>query len=120
MFALREIGQVIEAITDRKTVAAKFRKMADQLDPPKKFRIPTVEEVAEYCRERGNQIDPESFVAFYSSNGWKLSNGNKMADWQAAVITWEKRDQGGPRGSSSRAAQRATENDAAFREVFGE
>jgi hypothetical protein len=79
--------------------AKELRKLADALDPPTKFVKPTVEDVAEYCRERKNNIDAESFVAFYSTNGWKLSNGNKMADWKSAVVTWEKRNDSGHKQS---------------------
>jgi len=55
-----------------------------------RFIPPTVEEVADYCRERNNGIDAEQFVDFYSSKGWKVGN-NKMQDWKAAVRTWERR-----------------------------
>ena len=56
----------------------------------KRFTAPTVEEVKEYCIARNNNVDPESFVAFYDSKGWKVGNAS-MKDWKAAVITWEKR-----------------------------
>lgn len=56
------------------------------------FHPPTVEEVAEYCASRGNNIDAELFVAHYKARGWKISGGTPMKDWKAAVITWEKRD----------------------------
>lgn len=79
---------------EAKSAAKLLRKLADKLDPPTKFAAPDVEEVAEYCRERGSSVDAEAFVAHYSANGWKLSNGNKMADWKSAVITWEKHDNG--------------------------
>ena len=59
------------------------------------FKPPTVEEVAAYCRERNNGIDPEAFVNFYKSKGWKVGK-DKMTDWKAAVITWEKRDRETP------------------------
>ena len=55
-----------------------------------KFQKPTVEEVREYCESRRNGIDPEAFVAFYESNGWKVGR-NAMKDWKAAVRTWEQR-----------------------------
>jgi hypothetical protein len=41
------------------------------------FKPPTVEEVRAYCTERGNNIDPENFVDFYSAKGWMLGK-NKM------------------------------------------
>jgi hypothetical protein len=75
--------------------AKQLRKLADTLDPPTKFVKPTVEDVAEYCRERRNNIDPEAFVAHYAANGWRLANGNKLNDWKSAVITWEKRNDSG-------------------------
>ena len=57
-----------------------------------KFTPPTVEQVADYCRERNNGIDPEYFCAYYAKQNWFLSNGRKMSDWKMAVITWERKD----------------------------
>lgn len=53
-----------------------------------RFVKPTLEEVAAYCRERGNTIDPQTFIDHYTSNGWKVGS-NPMKDWKAAVRTWE-------------------------------
>lgn len=55
------------------------------------FTPPSLTEVSDYCLERKNQIDPESFLDFYSSKGWMVGK-NKMKDWRAAIRTWEKRD----------------------------
>ncbi len=55
----------------------------------KRFTPPTVEQVAEYCQEKGYCIDPEAFVAFYASKGWMVGK-NPMKDWKAAVVTWTK------------------------------
>lgn len=54
------------------------------------FTPPSVEDVRAYCSDRGNDIDPETFVDFYQSRGWLIGK-NKMKDWKAAVRTWEKR-----------------------------
>ena len=63
--------------------------------PPRatRFAPPSVEEVAAYCRERGNTVDAQHFVDFYSSKNWMIGK-NKMKDWRASVRTWEKRDGG--------------------------
>ena len=53
---------------------------------------PTVEEVADYCRERGNGIDPQHFVDYYTARGWELKPGQKVKDWKACVRTWEQRN----------------------------
>lgn len=72
-------------------------------DKRKRFIKPTLEEVAQYCKQRGKGVDPEQWMNHYTSNGWKVGK-NGMKDWQAAVRTWEKSDIGpkpdqqGPRG----------------------
>lgn len=54
----------------------------------KRFVPPTVEEVREYCQGRGNLVDPNRFVDYYTANGWKVGR-SAMKDWKAAVRTWE-------------------------------
>ena len=55
----------------------------------KRFTPPTVEEVRSYCNERGNNVDPQTFVDFYEAKGWMVGS-NHMKDWRACVRTWEK------------------------------
>ena len=63
----------------------------DEPQKTKRFTPPTLEEVEAYCLERGNSVDPERFIDYYTSNGWKVGK-NTMKDWKAAVRTWEKSD----------------------------
>jgi|TARA_R100000544_G_C2225321_1_gene60292 hypothetical protein len=56
----------------------------------KYFKKPSILEVKNYCNERQNQIDEESFINFYDSKGWMVGK-NKMKDWKAAIRTWEMR-----------------------------
>lgn len=55
----------------------------------KRFIPPSVEEVEQYCIERSNNIDAQSFIDFYESKGWMIGK-NKMKDWKATVRTWER------------------------------
>lgn len=55
----------------------------------KKFVKPSVEEIAAYCKERGNSVNPDDFFNFYESKGWLIGK-SPMKDWKAAVRTWEK------------------------------
>ena len=55
-----------------------------------RFVPPTVDQVRDYCTERGNTINPEAFVDHYTANGWRVGK-TPMKDWQAAIRTWEKR-----------------------------
>lgn len=80
-----------------------------------KFTKPTLEDVREYCRQRGNQVDAEQWYNHYTSNGWRVGK-NPMKDWQAAVRTWEKSNgngqnqQLGQQGRKLSVAERATEH----------
>lgn len=56
----------------------------------RRFTPPSVDEVREYCSEKGYTFDPEAFVAFYEAKGWKVGR-NPMKSWQAACTTWQKR-----------------------------
>jgi hypothetical protein len=71
-------------------VEAEAEVELSQKKKSRRFTPPSLEEVKQYCQERGNQVDPESFVAFYESKGWMIGK-NKMKSWKSAVITWEKR-----------------------------
>ena len=58
----------------------------------KVFTPPTHQEVTNYCIERKNGIDPQSFIDYYQARGWKFKNGQPVTDWEACVRTWENRD----------------------------
>ena len=69
-----------------------------------RFVPPTLEEVTAYCRERNNGISAESFIDYYTANGWKVG-GNPMRDWKAAVRTWEARRKERPTHKAPRPAE---------------
>ncbi len=83
---VKRIGNVEKEIEKEKEIES-------EIDAPKgargRFAPPTVEEVKEYCRERGNGVDAQRFVDFYEMKGWMVGK-NKMKDWKAAVRTWER------------------------------
>ena len=53
------------------------------------FIKPSLEEVRQYITEKGYNIDPETFIAHYESNGWKVGR-NAMKSWKSACVTWSK------------------------------
>ena len=55
------------------------------------FSPPSLDEIKNYCLIRKNSVDPDNFLNFYESKGWFVGK-NKMKSWQAAVRTWENRD----------------------------
>ena len=64
-------------------------------DNNKRFAPPTLEQVTAYCRERKNSVDPQRFIDYYTSNGWRVGK-NPMKDWKAAVRQWESREKEAP------------------------
>lgn len=57
----------------------------------KKFAPPTLEEVAEYVRHRGSDVDPQGFIDFYAAKGWMVGR-TPMKDWKAACRNAESWD----------------------------
>lgn len=81
---------LIDVPTDKE---AKKRKGA--------FEKPSLEEVKAYFSSKGTVIDAEEFWAYYEQKGWKDKNGNRIKNWKACLVTWEKyRKKGGAAVSS--------------------
>ena len=77
------IAAIDKAIADRSTTLPKSRDAAPA------FKAPTVDEVRKYVTDCGfSTVDPERFVSYYETQGWRMANGNPMRDWKAAVRTW--------------------------------
>ena len=53
------------------------------------FVKPSIIDIKEFCKERKNNVDCETFFNFYESKDWYIGQ-NKMKNWKACVITWEK------------------------------
>lgn len=66
-----------------------IEKSKSEKSKAKRFTPPTLEEVTAYCIERGNSVDAQHFIDYYTSNGWQVGK-NKMKDWKAAIRTWER------------------------------
>lgn len=74
------------------TTSTDNRIGADKPPARTRFLPPKVEEVRAYCHEQGyTRVDPERFIDYYQSNGWKVGK-NPMKDWKAAVRGWNGRD----------------------------
>ena len=63
------------------------------------FVKPTIIDIKEYCKERKNNVDAETFFDFYESKDWLIGK-NKMKNWKACVRTWESREKNNPKTMS--------------------
>lgn len=59
-----------------------------------KFIPPTLEEVEEYCSQRGNKVDAQYFYDYFTVSDWVDSKGNKVKNWKQKIITWERNSKG--------------------------
>ena len=91
-------NEIVEPIPNNKPVIkqtninANIKESKEEAKPQhSKFIKPTLEEVKAYCLERKNNIDAETFIDYYTANGWQVGK-RPMKDWRAAVRTWEHRN----------------------------
>jgi uncharacterized protein YdaU (DUF1376 family) len=56
---------------------------------------PKIDNIKNYCLERKNGINAETFFDHYESRGWMIGK-NKMKDWSAAIRTWERNNKDRP------------------------
>lgn len=80
----------------------------------KRFAPPTPEDVREYCREKGLNVDADRFVDFYKSKNWYVGK-NKMKDWKAAVRNWA-RSQSQRQESTAKGAEKPRNRFANFQQ----
>ena len=59
--------------------------------PARGFIPPTVAEVTEYAKANNLAIDAQKFWDYYAGRAWTMGQ-TPMADWQAAVRNWARRD----------------------------
>lgn len=71
----------------------------DKGSKSKRFVPPSLEEIADVCRERGYLfVDPESFFHFYESKNWMVGR-SKMSNWVQAAAGWNAREKKRQRGN---------------------
>ena len=75
------------------------------------FVPPTVEEVRDYCREKGYAyVDPAFFVAYYAEADWHDRDGKPVKNWKQRVITWHMREAKGARQRAADPPRRRMED----------
>lgn len=77
-----------EKLTDNTNINITNTNLTDS-NTKGSFVKPTIIDIKEYCKERKNNVDAETFFDFYESKDWLIGK-NKMKDWKACVRTWEK------------------------------
>jgi hypothetical protein len=55
------------------------------------FVQPSVSDVENYVSENNFNVDANSFIDYYTSNGWQVGR-TKMKDWKATVRNWDRKN----------------------------
>lgn len=83
----------------------------------KEFIPPALDDVLSYYSStHGKEIEKRiaiKFINYYSANGWTMSNGAKMADWQSAFESWCDRE---PKFNAQKINNNYDDNSAATQE----
>jgi len=96
-----DTNTVTKSDIDTKTKETRTRARALPLAPP------TLDEIRGYCRERGNNVDPQRFYDYFLAGGWVDGNGKPVKNWKQKVITWENHaNNANPRDGPKQGAQR--------------
>lgn len=91
-------------LTTKKSIT---KKSITNIQERKRFVPPTLEDVKAYCLERGNNVDAEHFIDYYTANGWRVGK-NAMKDWKASVRTWERNGYSGKKATAATQPQSST------------
>lgn len=74
-------------VTNKQELELKLKSEL-KLEKEKRFIKPSLLEVSEYIKEQYYNVDPEKFLNWNESKGWKVGN-QPMKDWKAAIRTWQ-------------------------------
>lgn len=79
---------------------------ADKPHKRPRFTPPTLEQVAEYVKQRGSHVDPQGFIDYYDARGWMMGK-TPMKDWKAACRNaeswerWGRKENGGKKDAGT-------------------
>ena len=66
-------------------------QVEESKEKQKRFVPPTLEEIAAFCKERGNNVDPKKVFDYYSEGKWKGQDGKPVRNWKQKIIAvWER------------------------------
>ncbi|MDR0754583.1 MAG: DUF4373 domain-containing protein [Prevotellaceae bacterium] len=85
------IGEINKKSKVKESKVNLKEKEKEKSENAKRFTPPSLSEVENYISEKKYSVDAEAFIAFYTAKDWYIGK-NKMKDWRAALITWQKRE----------------------------
>lgn len=56
----------------------------------KRSKTPSFDEIKEYVKEKGLNVNPQQFYDYFTEGDWIDSKGNKVKNWKQKLLTWSK------------------------------
>ena len=78
---------VIKNVKDNNTSNNNTSIIKEKSKPKKKFQKPTHAQIAEYLKEKQQQLDIDYFIDYYESKDWMIGK-NRMKNWKSAINNW--------------------------------
>ena len=82
-----------------------------------KFKKPTVEEIAAFCKEKNININVNKFFLHYESNGWHVGK-TPMKSWKAAVQKWAENNYDNNKATGTMWSNNSTDADTSSYEAY--
>jgi hypothetical protein len=98
-----EVGQSLTYVNQREEVGQPLTSNNKVITKSlsKRFIPPSVEQLKEYQSQKGFTFDPENFIDYWSSVGWKRGR-TPMKDWKATARTWARNENNGTRSTNAK------------------
>ena len=86
-----------DLIAENKEISEQPNKDIKKKSKKKKIDPPTVEEVREYVKEKGYNIDADYFWSYYNASNWTDKNNEPVLNWKLKLVTWAKKEEEKPK-----------------------
>lgn len=81
-------NEFLKCLDVTKTVTIPITKIKEEKPVnPANIIPPRIEDVEAYIKEKGYNINPETWYNFYQAKDWKIGI-NKMKNWHSCIATW--------------------------------
>lgn len=79
------------------------------IEPEKKkeeFTPPALEEIRDYVKEKGYNLDVEKFHRYYTESKWRDARGKQVKNWKLKLMVWDR-----PKHSNTNNTNQATKHE---------
>lgn len=83
---IKPVSKTVSKTEPKSEFSTPKEKVKKQTGTVKK--IPTLEQVRKYAKEKGYTFDPDKFFYYWDSIDWTRKSGQKIKNWKSAMAQW--------------------------------